>query len=86
MYKTNQDKGVTSMLDFLRAGIQEGVRPTLPQAILLYVEREYNPQHVEGVFNDLLDVACGNRIGNNCEECDLQICFAEFEKKWGKIS
>lgn len=41
---------------------------TLPEKILAWVEREFNAKYVDRVFNDLLDVATGNKEGNEFEK------------------
>ncbi len=39
----------------------------LTERLLLWVQREFNPKHVQRVYADLVDVATGNRAGNAFE-------------------
>jgi hypothetical protein len=48
---------------------------TAPERIRAWVEREFNPKHVDQVTNDLIDVATGNRPGNAFERAALQRIF-----------
>jgi len=41
---------------------------TLPEKIRAWTEKEFNPKYVDRVFNDLLDVATGNKEGNKFEK------------------
>jgi hypothetical protein len=48
---------------------------TLPERIRAWVERQFNPKHVDQVTQDLIDVATGNRDGNTWEREALErIC------------
>jgi len=53
---------------------------THPERIRLWVEQQFQPQHVERVFQDLLDVATGNRDGNRFEREALERIFPEDGK------
>lgn len=50
---------------------------TLPERIREWVERQFNPAHVERVFADLIDVATGTRDGNKFEREALRRIFPE---------
>ncbi len=53
---------------------------TYPERIRAWVEREFNPLHVDRVFNDLLNVATGNRPGNRFEVEALARIFPESKR------
>lgn len=40
---------------------------TAPEKIRKWVEREFNAKYVDAVTDDLIDVAAGNREGNQFE-------------------
>lgn len=52
-----------------------------PDRIRAWVEREFNPKHVDMVTTDLIDVATGNRPGNTFEKSALDKIFPEWKGK-----
>lgn len=56
-------------------------RKTLPERIREWVEREFNPKHIDRVTQDLIDVASGNRDGNRFEVAALARIFPELSKE-----
>ncbi len=56
-------------------------RHTAPERIRLWCERNYAPHWVERMFDDLLDVATGNREGNRFERQALDRIFPENVKE-----
>ena len=48
--------------------LQKVQKENIPERIRRWVEREFNSLYVERVFQDLLDVATGNREGNRFEQ------------------
>ena len=55
-------------------------RQTLPDAIREWVAREFNPDHIELVTGDLIDVATGNRAGNVFEIESVRRIIEEQER------
>ncbi len=51
---------------------------TAPERIRLWCVKQFATEHVEKVFNDLLDVATGNRKGNPWEVRAVKIIFPEW--------
>lgn len=51
---------------------RKGELVSRPQAIRAWVEREFAAKWVEQVFQDLLDVATGARVGNKFEREALE--------------
>jgi len=50
---------------------------TLSEEIRNWVEKEFNPKYVDQIFNDLLDVATGTKIGNKFERKAINKIFNE---------
>lgn len=51
--------------------------PTRPEQIREWVKREFAPQYVDRVVDDLVDVATGNRPGNRFEHDALERIFSD---------
>lgn len=49
-----------------------------PDRIRKWVEKSFNAKQVDKVFQDLLDVATGNRPGNKWETTALKKIFPEY--------
>jgi hypothetical protein len=59
---------------------------TAPERIRAWAAREFNPEHVDRVAADLIDVAAGNRPGNAFERAALRRIFPTWTPQWAASS
>jgi len=64
---------------FIREAIIENDMPTIPEFIHQYIAADWNPKYVDKITQDMIDVAAGNRQGNQFEKEYIEIIMAAYE-------